>query len=172
LCGPSGSHPDITYTIGDDVVTQYDSTNGARHLLYDGHGSTRHLVDNDEDVTDAFSYDGYGVMLGANPGSPYNPSDPNTNLLYTDPPIRLSLWHRCVSVLLAYIMLITNRAELFGAELGGGMCVEAKTEIISVSAFSRLVEWGWILLDIEGHRVRDVFCLALCCGRGSGGEYI
>jgi len=63
---PSGSHPDVTYTIGDDVVTQYDPTNGARHLLYDGHGSTRQLVDNNEDVKDAYSYDGYGVMLGAN----------------------------------------------------------------------------------------------------------
>lgn len=79
---PSGSHPDVTYTIGDDVVSQSDSV-GVRHLLYDGHGSTRQLVDNNEDVTDAFSYDGYGVMLGGNPGSPYNPSDPNTNLLYS-----------------------------------------------------------------------------------------
>jgi RHS repeat-associated protein len=65
------------YTIGDDVVTQYDSTNGARHLLYDGQGSTRQLVDNNEDVTDAFSYDGYGVMLGA------NPANAATSLLYT-----------------------------------------------------------------------------------------
>jgi RHS repeat-associated protein len=45
--------------------------------LYDGQGSTRQLVDNNEDVKDAYSYDGYGVMLGANPASAA------TSLLYT-----------------------------------------------------------------------------------------
>ncbi|HUT29261.1 MAG TPA: RHS repeat-associated core domain-containing protein [Sedimentisphaerales bacterium] len=76
---PSGSHPDVTYTIGDDVVSQSDSV-GVRHLLYDGQGSTRQLVDNNEDVKDAYSYDGYGVMLTGNPTSA---SPAATSLLYT-----------------------------------------------------------------------------------------
>jgi len=40
-----GAHPDITYTIGADIITQSSSA-GVRHLLYDGHGSTRQLMDN------------------------------------------------------------------------------------------------------------------------------
>ena len=69
-----GEHPDITYTIGDDVITQYSSSPGAEHLLYDGHGSTRQLADYDSGtdtvtIADAFSYDAYGVMLGGNPTS-------------------------------------------------------------------------------------------------------
>ncbi len=44
--------------------------------MYDGHGSTRQTVDNSEAVTDAFSYDAYGVLLG-------NPATTTTNLLYT-----------------------------------------------------------------------------------------
>ena len=47
---------------------------------YDGHGSTRQLVADNEDVTDAFSYDGYGMMLGGNP-TRTNPAA--TSLLYT-----------------------------------------------------------------------------------------
>ena len=64
-----------TYTIGDDVITQATSTS-IEHLLYDGHGSTRQTVNNSEAVTDAFSYDAYGVLLG-------NPASTTTNLLYT-----------------------------------------------------------------------------------------
>ena len=76
---PSGSNPDITYTIGDDIITQKKSS-GVRHFLYDGHGSTRQLIDNNENIINEYSYDAYGVMLGGNPkpGSP-----PATNLLYT-----------------------------------------------------------------------------------------
>ena len=72
-----------TFTIGDDVITQYEASAGAEYLLYDGQGSTRQLVDSSGSVVDAFSYDAYGVMLGGNPGSPSNPSDPSTHLLYT-----------------------------------------------------------------------------------------
>ncbi len=63
-----------TYTIADDVITQASSTS-IEHLLYDGHGSTRQTVDNSETVTDSFSYDAYGVLLG-------NPASTTTNLLY------------------------------------------------------------------------------------------
>jgi RHS repeat-associated protein len=70
-----------TYTISDDVITQATSTS-IEHLLYDGHGSTRQLVNTSEDITAAYSYDAYGVMLGGNPGTPQNPGSPATNLLY------------------------------------------------------------------------------------------
>ena len=75
----SGSNPDITYTIGDDIITQKKST-GVRHFLYDGHGSTRQLIDNNENIINEYSYDAYGVMLGGNPSQG---SSPATNLLYT-----------------------------------------------------------------------------------------
>ena len=70
-----------TYTIGDDVITQASSTS-IEHLLYDGHGSTRQLVDSSENVTATYSYDAYGNLLGGNPGTPQNPGSPATNLLY------------------------------------------------------------------------------------------
>ncbi len=57
----------ITYTIGDDVITQQTSGGTSQHLLYDGHGSTRQLVDSSGTIIDAFSYDAYGVKLGGNP---------------------------------------------------------------------------------------------------------
>jgi len=69
-----------TYTIGDDIVTQstYDGSSATtRHILYDGHGSTRQLTDTTGNLaTDqVFSYDGYGVLLGYT-------GTPQTNLLY------------------------------------------------------------------------------------------
>jgi len=72
-----------TYTIGDDVIAQYNATDGTEYLLYDGHGSTRQLIDNNVgeaiNVLDNYCYDGYGVMLGGNP----TPTDTSrTNLLY------------------------------------------------------------------------------------------
>ncbi len=72
----------ITYTIGDDIITQatYNGTTSvSKHLLYDGHGSTRQLVDASEGITDYYSYDAYGVMLGGNPAQG---SSPATSLLY------------------------------------------------------------------------------------------
>jgi RHS repeat-associated protein len=70
-----------TYTIGDDIVTQsaYDGSSATtRHILYDGHGSTRQLTDNTGAVaTDqVFNYDAYGVMVGYS-------GTPQTNLLYS-----------------------------------------------------------------------------------------
>jgi hypothetical protein len=63
--------------IGDDVLAQtVDGT--TEYLLYDGHGSTRQLVDGVGVVQDSYSYDGYGVMLGGNPQTPAA-----TNLLYS-----------------------------------------------------------------------------------------
>lgn len=76
----------IQYTIGDDVISQTKSdgvwntdhwewtASDTEYLLYDGHGSTRQLSQYDPTpgvekavVTECFSYDGYGVMLGGNP---------------------------------------------------------------------------------------------------------
>ena len=74
-----GSTPILkTYTVGDDVIAQYNSTSGVEHFLYDGHGSTRQLVDSSEAITECFSYDAYGVMLGGNPAD----TSGSTSLLY------------------------------------------------------------------------------------------
>jgi len=64
---PSTETPDstTTYTIGDDVIAQ-DVDGTSKYLLYDGHGSTRQLADSTGTVAENYSYDGYGVMLGAN----------------------------------------------------------------------------------------------------------
>ena len=92
----------ITYTIGDDIISQTKSywtwsvsewilqnTDPTQYLLYDGHGSTRQLAkydDTTDTVTavDSYNYDSYGVMLQdssaqANPG--YTPPQA-TSLLY------------------------------------------------------------------------------------------
>jgi RHS repeat-associated protein len=56
-----------TYTIGDDILTQATDSGAGRHLLYDGHGSTRQLVSGTVGgmtIHDDFSYDGYGVLAG------------------------------------------------------------------------------------------------------------
>jgi RHS repeat-associated protein len=82
------TEPAVTYTIGDDVITQYKTpqappvpAEGLRCLLYDGHGSTRQLAAaNGTTIDDAFSYDAYGVMLGGNP-KPWK--TPSSSLLYT-----------------------------------------------------------------------------------------
>jgi RHS repeat-associated protein len=52
-----------TYTIGLDVLTQYDSTNGALTLLYDGHGSTRAISNASRQILQRFAYDAYGNLL-------------------------------------------------------------------------------------------------------------
>lgn len=55
-----------SYTIGDDVLSQ-TVAGVTSHLLYDGHGSTRQLADNNGAVTTNYTYDAYGKMLGGNP---------------------------------------------------------------------------------------------------------
>jgi hypothetical protein len=47
------------------VLAQTDDplgTPSAQYLLYDGHGSTRQLVDDAAAIEDSFNYDAYGVM--------------------------------------------------------------------------------------------------------------
>ena len=53
-----------TYTLGHDVITQADQTNGVLHLLYDGHGSTRAVTDVLAAVLERYSHDAYGNALG------------------------------------------------------------------------------------------------------------
>jgi len=84
----------ISYVIGDDVLSQtksywnwnagtsawvLQSTAATEYLLYDGHGSTRQLINSDLTVADSYSYDGYGVMLSDNSEAAANA---DTNLLY------------------------------------------------------------------------------------------
>jgi len=54
-----------TYTIGDDVISQAtEATGNTEFLLYDGHGSTRQLVDSaGSGIIDTFSYDAYGALV-------------------------------------------------------------------------------------------------------------
>jgi len=64
-----------------------NTVNVPKYLLYDGHGSTRQLAapkDGSDrvEITEYYTYDAYGVMLGGNPGTPQNPGSPATNLLY------------------------------------------------------------------------------------------
>ena len=58
--GPAKRALDMTYTIGDDVVAQTDSSNNINYLLYDGHGSTRQLLDS-SGVAAVYDYDSYGI---------------------------------------------------------------------------------------------------------------
>lgn len=71
------------YIIADDVLAQAtgNAANAPKYLLYDGHGSTRHLVNNTgATVLKDYSYDAYGVMLG---GNPTREAPAATNLLYS-----------------------------------------------------------------------------------------
>ena len=52
-----------TFTLGHDVLTQHDVANGSLMLLYDGHGSTRALLDAVAAVVQRYAYEAYGVML-------------------------------------------------------------------------------------------------------------
>jgi len=77
-----------TYTIGDDMLTEAVDSGTAKHLLYDGHGSTRQLVSGtlgSMTIHDDFSYDGYGVLLqqeSVASAAPGKVAQQATNLLY------------------------------------------------------------------------------------------
>jgi RHS repeat-associated core domain len=66
-----------TYTIGHDVLSQFDSADGYLALLADGHGSTRGVANNIEQVVQQYSYDAYGNAIG------FNARLAKTNLLYS-----------------------------------------------------------------------------------------
>ena len=49
-----------TYTIGHDVLSQFDAVNGYLALLADGHGSTLAVADLTGQIIQQYSYDAYG----------------------------------------------------------------------------------------------------------------
>jgi RHS repeat-associated protein len=53
---------DRTYTLGHDVITQATAGGAVYHFLYDGHGSTRALL-NGTSIAERYAYDAYGNML-------------------------------------------------------------------------------------------------------------
>ena len=65
--------------LGFSGLTQGSSGDVIRHFGYDGHGSTRLLVDNTPTIRNTYGYEAYGTMQGGNPGMM---SQPATNLLY------------------------------------------------------------------------------------------
>lgn len=66
-----------TYTIGHDVLAQFDTVNGYLALLYDGHGSTRAVADGAGRIVQQYNYDAYGNAHG------FDAKDALTNLLYS-----------------------------------------------------------------------------------------
>ncbi len=70
-----------TYTLGLDVITQAEAGANPQtyHLLYDGHGSTRALLDPTGQIVpdQVYAYDAYGNNLN------FNPADALTTLLYS-----------------------------------------------------------------------------------------
>ncbi len=66
-----------TYTIGHDVLSQYNAEQGYLSLLTDGHGSTRAVADATAQILQQYNYDAYGNALG------FNAAEAMTNLLYS-----------------------------------------------------------------------------------------
>ncbi len=71
---------ETTYIIGSDVLAQAQTYDTLEYLLYDGHGSTRQVIDNTGapvGIQDSYSYDAYGVAVG------FDASSSAINLLYS-----------------------------------------------------------------------------------------
>ncbi|MGD9723617.1 MAG: putative Ig domain-containing protein [Pirellulales bacterium] len=77
-----------TFTLGLNVISEYMPWYNSGFLLYDGHGSTRVLLDYNGVVQRRFAYDAYGNLLGG-AGLVNNIADALTTHLYsgerTDP---------------------------------------------------------------------------------------
>jgi len=63
------------YILGMDVLAR-DRNTDMKYLLYDGHGSVRHLADTAGDITASYNYDGYGRALN------FSAANADTSLLY------------------------------------------------------------------------------------------
>ena len=57
-----GTTPVRSYILADDVIGQAN-TNTPSYFLYDGHGSTRNLVDSEAKIAANYEYDAFGRML-------------------------------------------------------------------------------------------------------------
>jgi RHS repeat-associated protein len=68
-------------TESHDVIAQNDSTNGTLAFMYDGHGSTRALLDAAAAIVQTFAYDAYGNHLTATGLT--SATAAYTNLLYS-----------------------------------------------------------------------------------------
>lgn len=66
-----------SYLLGDDVLGQGSGSSAGSYLLYDGHGSTRQLVNSSGTVTSRYNYDAYGQTLSGT-----SSSTAETSLLY------------------------------------------------------------------------------------------
>ena len=66
-----------TYTIGHDILSQFDSENGYLVLLSDGHGSTRAVANMAGEIVQEYNYDAYGNAQG------FDAKEAMTNLLYS-----------------------------------------------------------------------------------------
>ena len=75
----AGYTPTMSYTIGDDLLTQANNDDTAiRHLMYDGHGSIRLLTDSNGEIAATYAYDAYGNAEGFDPAA----ADIKTKYLY------------------------------------------------------------------------------------------
>ena len=73
----------ITYTIGDDIISQTNENGVNKYLIYDGHGSTRQLQNSDETIGESYNYDAYGIMLQSGTVNPAATTPvQGTSLLY------------------------------------------------------------------------------------------
>lgn len=70
-----------SYTLGLDVVSQNDATNGTLTFLYDGHGSTRALLNSGAAVVQRYAYQAFGIQLAA--ATLTSASSALTSLLYS-----------------------------------------------------------------------------------------
>jgi RHS repeat-associated protein len=78
----------VTYIYGHDLISMTEPGRGARFYQYDGQMSTRQLSNASGAITDAYTYDAFGVLLNATGATPnlylYNGEqlDPNVGFYY------------------------------------------------------------------------------------------
>jgi len=66
----------MVYVLGHDVLAQARGPNTPNYLLYDGHGSVRHLANTAGTITESYAYDAYGNA------HTFSPANAATALLY------------------------------------------------------------------------------------------
>ncbi|MEX0726126.1 MAG: hypothetical protein WD065_07645 [Planctomycetaceae bacterium] len=57
------------YTFGHQVLSQADSSGNAHHLLMDGSGSTRLLINATLSILEAYHFDAFGIAIGFDPAT-------------------------------------------------------------------------------------------------------